>query len=128
MSVAIEMQNETTLDEEHPVVSKENQTQDEITSDTVDNLIKQSQDKPPHNGEYINEMKISPNGKYLVTYSEEDETIVGWNVTRQVENKDEPIIEKNNTVRVKKEIRDMCVSNGNILAYSYNNQIGKYNE
>ncbi len=25
-------------------------------------------------------MEISPNGKYLVTYSEEDNTIVGWNV------------------------------------------------
>ncbi|CAI2171014.1 13084_t:CDS:2 [Funneliformis geosporum] len=35
---------------------------------------------PPHNGNPINMMKFSPKGKYLVTYSEDDETFVVWNV------------------------------------------------
>jgi hypothetical protein len=31
-----------------------------------------------HNGKPINQVEASPNGKYLVTYSEEDHSIVGW--------------------------------------------------
>ena len=39
-----------------------------------------SQEKLPHNGKTISKLEISMNGKYLVTYCEEDETIFGWNV------------------------------------------------
>ncbi|PKC73251.1 hypothetical protein RhiirA1_389068 [Rhizophagus irregularis] len=34
----------------------------------------------PHNGERITEMEMSPNEKYLVTYSEDDHSIFGWSI------------------------------------------------
>ncbi|PKC71621.1 hypothetical protein RhiirA1_453319 [Rhizophagus irregularis] len=34
----------------------------------------------PHNGKQINMIEVSPNGSYLVTYSPEDDSIIGWNV------------------------------------------------
>src|ERR1043166_3485563 len=34
----------------------------------------------PHNGKPITKLEVSPNGKYLVTYSESDRSIVGWDV------------------------------------------------
>ncbi|GET00465.1 hypothetical protein GLOIN_2v1874127 [Rhizophagus clarus] len=34
----------------------------------------------PHNGKPITKIEVSPNEKYLVTYSGEDNSIVGWNV------------------------------------------------
>ncbi|RGB39045.1 hypothetical protein C1646_812276 [Rhizophagus diaphanus] len=34
----------------------------------------------PHNGKLIHHIIISPDHKYVCTYSEEDESIVGWNV------------------------------------------------
>src|ERR1044071_3420884 len=34
----------------------------------------------PHNNKPITLMELSPNGQYLVTYSKEDNSIVGWNV------------------------------------------------
>ncbi|SRR6266498_5424937 len=46
-------------------------------------IDEKSQDGPqakPHNGKSINIMEISPNEKYLVTYNNKDNKIVGWNV------------------------------------------------
>src|SRR3954451_2642141 len=34
----------------------------------------------PHNNKNIDKIEVSPNSKYLVTYSEEDHSIVGWEV------------------------------------------------
>src|SRR4051812_15735739 len=34
----------------------------------------------PHNSKPITRLEVSPNGKYLVTYSEDDHSIVGWDV------------------------------------------------
>ena len=77
--------------------------------------------KPP-----VNTMEISPNGKYLVTYNKENQTIVGWNIVE--EEKDDDMKEgKSKSVKVKKdipvnldkEVRHLCVSNQKILAYIY---------
>ncbi|PKY49188.1 hypothetical protein RhiirA4_545119 [Rhizophagus irregularis] len=37
-------------------------------------------DDKPHNGKPITRIETSPNENYLITYSEEDRSIVGWNV------------------------------------------------
>ncbi|PKK66893.1 hypothetical protein RhiirC2_784227 [Rhizophagus irregularis] len=36
--------------------------------------------KPPHNGKPIAKIGISPEGKYLVTYSPDDKSIFGWKI------------------------------------------------
>ncbi len=79
------------------------------------------QDNRPHNGKPIGMMEFSPNGKYLVTYSEEEKTIVGWNV-EFIEEGDEPV-KHDNLVKVesvgKNGILHLCVSDEKILAYIY---------
>lgn len=35
----------------------------------------------PHNEKPITKMAISPKSKYIVTYSQEDKTFVGWNLS-----------------------------------------------
>src|SRR3954452_17356344 len=48
-----------------------------VTVDHDELIIEHSK---PHNGKPITELEISPNGKYLVTYSEDDRSIIGWDV------------------------------------------------
>lgn len=69
---------------------------------------------PPHKGKRINMMEISNNGKCLVTYSEEDKSVVGWDVDL-----DDMICSPKSEIKVNPEIYHMRVSNGNILAYIY---------
>src|SRR5688572_9910188 len=58
---------------------------DKIDVDNID-VDKIDVDKPftfddgRHNGKPITMIEISPNEKYLITYSKEDKSIVGWNV------------------------------------------------
>ncbi|RGB26722.1 hypothetical protein C1646_746706, partial [Rhizophagus diaphanus] len=81
-------------------------------------------DNERYNGKPITKIEISPNEKYLITYSEEDHSIVGWNV--------EDILDKvqlkfHQTVKTKKdnednvdekyEIKSLCVSDDKKLAY-----------
>jgi WD40 repeat protein len=54
---------------------------DEVNIDNnveIDKLI--DNDKPPHNGKPITNIELSPSGKYIVTYSQEDHSIFDWNV------------------------------------------------
>jgi len=79
----------------------------------------------PHKSNPIGMMEISPNGKYLVTYSEKDETIVGWNV-EGIENK-EVKVPKGNQER--KRIFHMSVSDEKKLAYiNRRHEISMYND
>src|ERR1043165_6289427 len=82
---------------------------------------------------HIKMMKISPDGKYLITY--ENKTITGWNVDWNVDdiectqdnnikadrNVDNIKCTQDNNVEVdrKRIIYHMCVSNEKILAYNY---------
>jgi WD40 repeat protein len=50
----------------------------------------------PHNDKHITKIEVSPNEKYLVTYNEEDHSIVGWNV----EEKDEVSLKLNQTFKL----------------------------
>ena len=71
-----------------------------------------------HNGKPITRIEISPNEKYLVTYSEKDRSIVGWNV----EDLDKGQLELDNTVqpvKVEDEIKTLCVSDDKKLVYNY---------
>jgi len=109
--------------------------EDDIEDDDSEN--KQNDDREiekhdniPHNGNPISMIEISPNGKYLVTYSEDDETIVGWNVEydKIIKEKDNSMEEKDDDPKEIKDIKqdntcevypilNMCVSDQNILAY-----------
>ncbi|PKC55015.1 hypothetical protein RhiirA1_476313, partial [Rhizophagus irregularis] len=62
----------------------------------------------PHNGRPITMIEISPNEKYLITYSEEDHSIVGWNV------------EDIDKIQLKfDQTGSLCVSDDKKLAYAY---------
>ena len=68
----------------------------------------------PHNGKPITMIEISPNEKYLITYSKEDRSIVGWNV----EDKDKVQLKFDQTVKINEvEIESLCVSDDKKLAY-----------
>jgi hypothetical protein len=49
-----------------------------IPVETTEQL--ESHEGKPHNGNPITKIEVSPNGKYIITYSREDYSIVGWNV------------------------------------------------
>jgi len=73
-------------------------------------------DKPPHNGKPIIKLEISPNGKYVVTYSENDKTIIVWNVKD-----DEGRLKPDHTVvinhKISQEISQVCVSDEKKIVY-----------
>src|SRR3954454_19743344 len=107
---------------------------DEVDDDEkIDKDEKFDKDRP-HNGSSISMVEISENRRYLVTYSKDDEAIVWWSISDVkggVEDEDNnkeakdikqdilPISRINNVYHV---IR-MCVSNQNILAYIYINDV-----
>ncbi|RIA89041.1 hypothetical protein C1645_215193 [Glomus cerebriforme] len=87
-----------------------------IATDTEKNNI-------PHNGKPITIIEVSPKGTYLVTYSPEHNTIIGWNV-ENVKDKDEVQLKPDycytfdhNLIGV---IQNICVSDDKKLAYIYN--------
>src|SRR5436190_23928574 len=70
----------------------------------------------PHNGSPITKIEVSPNGKYLVTHSEKDLSIVGW-IVKDKEGKLSPDI----TVKIEnhKFISQVCVSDDKKLVYIF---------
>ncbi|PKY29472.1 hypothetical protein RhiirB3_391843 [Rhizophagus irregularis] len=77
-------------------------------------------DDKSHNDKTITMIEISPNGKYLVTYSEEDHSIIGWNI----EDVDEGQLKLDHTVEpvklrkkeIEADLHKMCVSDDKKLA------------
>src|SRR5687768_9259325 len=73
----------------------------------------------------ITRIEISPNGNYLVAYSKQSSTMVGWNVEDIEEGKDLDMKEgedldtkKNDMIEVKLyDETHICVSDDKILAY-----------
>src|SRR5438876_1044251 len=108
--------------------------QDELNIDKNIIIDKPHTDKP-HSSRPITKMAISPNCKYLVTYSEKDNSIAGWNVKDIDEgrlNPDitvQPIITKEPDGTVH-QVKQICVSDYKKLAYIYVhegwNQLSKY--
>ncbi|PKY63057.1 hypothetical protein RhiirA4_490828 [Rhizophagus irregularis] len=72
-------------------------------------------DDKRHNGKPITRIEISPNEKYLITCSKEDNrSIVGWNV----EDMDKVQLKFHQTVKINEyEIKSLCVSDDKKLAY-----------
>ena len=103
-------------------------------------MIDELRTDKPHNGSPITKMEISPNGKYLVTYSEKDYSIVGWNVENIDDNQDSDKVQRVDEGRLKPDItvqtitvdestkepertvhqiKKICVSDDKKLAYIY---------
>ncbi|PKY17426.1 hypothetical protein RhiirB3_467953 [Rhizophagus irregularis] len=73
----------------------------------------------PHNGRPITKIELSPKSQYLVTYSEEDHTIVGWNV----KDIDEGKLKLDISVKISdtiKNLNQMRISDDKKLVYIYN--------
>ncbi|RGB43102.1 hypothetical protein C1646_809525, partial [Rhizophagus diaphanus] len=73
-------------------------------------------DDEPHSGKPITTIEISPNEKYLITYSKEDDSISGWNV----EDMDKVQLKFHQTVKINNNrfIYCLCVSDDKKLAYN----------
>src|ERR1043165_5409385 len=88
------------------------------------NNLHNDENKPSYNGSLIGLMEVSPNGSYLVTYSEEDKTIVGWKFDESGNFKPD------HTTKADHDVHHLRVSDKKILAYTYNvhnfYQISKY--
>ncbi|PKY17222.1 hypothetical protein RhiirB3_382357 [Rhizophagus irregularis] len=70
-----------------------------------------------HNSKPITLIEVSPNEEYLVTYSKEDKSIIGWNFKGINEGK----CYSDNDVQISDvNLRQICISDNQILAYIYN--------
>jgi WD40 repeat protein len=70
----------------------------------------------PHNGKTITKTEVSPKGNYLVTYSQDDRSIVGWNIN----DIDEGRLKPDRTVLTgNKRVDQICVSDDKKLVYIY---------
>ena len=67
-----------------------------------------------HNGKPITRIEVSPNEKYLVTYSDDDDSIAGWNIIEGPE-PDNSYLKINDRIKIKQ----ICVSDYKKLAYIY---------
>ena len=92
--------------------------------DDVDKIF--TFDDQPHNGNPITRVEVSPNEKFLVTYSYFDSSIIGWNV----EDLDKGQLKLDDTVQpVKVETEDtifLCVSDDKKLVYNINRNYEYY--
>lgn len=75
-----------------------------------------------HNGKPITKIEISPKGKYLVTYSEGDKSLICWNV----ENVDGSQLKSEFSVNSDKRLNQICISDDKKFAYTYSWYIGKH--
>ena len=90
---------------DHEIITMGKDEKNISDEDNIDN-----EKSKPHNGKPINMMEISPNAKYIVSYSEEDNTIVGWNVEDIEEGRFEPDDTTVKPYNTKKRVYHMCVS------------------
>ncbi|PKK61398.1 hypothetical protein RhiirC2_718447 [Rhizophagus irregularis] len=93
---------------------------DKIDFDKIDVDENDVDIEEPHNGKSITRIEISPNEKYLITYSEEDCLIFDWNVEDidKVQLKFHQAVKTNNDNEIYKyEIKSLCVSDDKKLAY-----------
>ncbi|PKK71495.1 hypothetical protein RhiirC2_828062 [Rhizophagus irregularis] len=104
--------------------------------DNIEIAIENEKSKP-HNGKPITKIEVSPNEKYLVTYSQEDRSFVGWDVEDTDEGplkldksfklsdviKEEIDVKEEIDIKEKIDIIDqICVSDDRRLACIYNNR------
>lgn len=72
----------------------------------------------PHNDKPVIKIEISPNEKYLVTYSQEDNSIAGWNVKYSLK-LDNILDLSDRNVQIKRDLtNDESESNKNLYQIS----------
>uniref|UniRef100_U9UQ45 Uncharacterized protein n=1 Tax=Rhizophagus irregularis (strain DAOM 181602 / DAOM 197198 / MUCL 43194) TaxID=747089 RepID=U9UQ45_RHIID len=92
----------------------DNKIEIEVDKNDVDKIF--TFDDERHNGKPITMIEISPNEKYLITYSKEDRSIVGWNV----EDIDKVQLKFHQAVKINEDIiKSLCVSDDKKLAHVY---------
>ncbi|GBB86746.1 hypothetical protein RclHR1_13150002 [Rhizophagus clarus] len=76
----------------------------------------------PHKGNPITKLEVSPNEKYLITYSHEDNSIAIWDVENNDEGplKLDKTLDLNDTIKgTNNFLQQMCVSDDKKLVYTY---------
>ena len=86
--------------------------QDDIVSIAIV-PIKETKETIPHNGKPIVKMAISPKSEYIVTYSQEDKSFVGWSVDVDNNIKYESDWHPNSDIEL--DLLDLKVSDGKII-------------
>ena len=97
------------------------------TSDDENYEQNESHGSFPHKDKPITNIEISPNGKYLVTYSKKDCSIIGWDISGTGDT-DIRRLEPDSIVETgSKRVNQICISDDKKLAYIYNDSkfIGK---
>ncbi|GBB85850.1 hypothetical protein RclHR1_01230013 [Rhizophagus clarus] len=74
--------NEAKVDKNEAKIDKIEDEVDkiEVKVDKTEIEVDKINDKLPHKGKLITNVELSPDGKYLVSYSEKDFSIAGWNI------------------------------------------------
>jgi WD40 repeat protein len=98
---------------------------DEIGIDIQDDIQRKTQRKP-HNGP-ITKIDVSPNGNYLVTYSQFNRSVACWKVKDKNEGKLEP---DGGAIKIglntfKGNVEQICVSDDEKLAYIRDKRLSK---
>ncbi|EXX71950.1 hypothetical protein RirG_073900 [Rhizophagus irregularis DAOM 197198w] len=120
MSEIIEINNDADKNEVDDVDKMDFDKIDVDENDIVKIFTFDDEPYEPHNGKPITRIEISLNEKYLITYSEEDRSIVGWNVEdiNKIQLKFHQTVKTNEDNEDKKyEIKSLCVSDYKKLAY-----------
>ncbi|UZO02865.1 uncharacterized protein OCT59_021343 [Rhizophagus irregularis] len=94
----------------------------EIDNNNISSIkkIESDDNKSPHNGKPITKIEISPNEEYLVTYSEDDHSIVVWNI----KDKDPP---KSELFVSDKSLSQIAISDDKKFAHiNYDEYLGIY--
>jgi len=115
------------IDDEDKIVSSNSKDKNgnDITNDGINKDENNKDENKSINLKHISMMEILPKGKYLVTYSKENKTIIGLNIVKGKLQPDSPIKAE---VGDNEKISHMCVSDQKELAYINNyHYIGKYN-
>lgn len=102
---------------------KEISVEIDVDGDIKNSKIDDDLDKP-HNGKQITLIEVSPNGCYLVTYSPEDNSIIGWNVEDIDEGQLKPDPNHHN-IGNNDKLTQLSVSDDKKIAYIYDNKLSK---
>ncbi|PKY42634.1 hypothetical protein RhiirA4_456466 [Rhizophagus irregularis] len=81
-----------------------------------------------HNGNPITEIEVSPKGRYLVTYSKEDHSIVGWNIENENEAQLKFEFSVNDVSLNVDKFNQICISDNKKLAYIYKYRLKLYDK
>ena len=80
----------------------------------------------PHNGKPIVKMVISPQSKYVVTYSQEDESFVGWRVDNEVNSGPLILDDEVQPYHHKLLVLDFKVSDKKVIIYEGDDNLGTF--